>query len=82
MWQRFGRWLAERWRRQWRKEGPYGLILPAVVVFFAAEVLDDGDGDRSAVAWVVSVALGLAVWLFVRWLRNDPSTDRQGDRSS
>lgn len=78
---RMGRWIGERMRQGWRRDGPYGAILPPVVVFLALQVLRGDDGELSAVAVAIALALGLAVWAVVRWRRDDPAPDPEDGRS-
>jgi hypothetical protein len=43
-----------------------------VTLIVASEILDDPDGDKSVTAWVISAALGLAVYAVAEWVRRDP----------
>jgi hypothetical protein len=64
--------------RSWRRTGErsrrgsvWPVLAGSVVAFVASEILDDANGDKSATAWVVSAALGLAAFAIVAWFLRD-----------
>jgi hypothetical protein len=69
-----GRWQAYRaWHRR-NIARTWPIVTGSFAAMLAGAALEDENGAKSVTAWVISAAIGVAVYAVAEWVRRHPES--------